>query len=77
MKRVDPILRYVEHMKNVHDVCFQLNSDAKERFGKYILEALFSTWDIDGKGYVELPHFISVAEKYKGGAEQEALELGG
>ncbi|XP_063722704.1 EF-hand calcium-binding domain-containing protein 5-like isoform X2 [Symsagittifera roscoffensis] len=54
----------------------KLNSDAKERFGKYILEALFSTWDIDGKGYVELPHFISVAEKYKGGAEQEALELG-
>ncbi|XP_075243132.1 EF-hand calcium-binding domain-containing protein 5-like isoform X2 [Convolutriloba macropyga] len=54
----------------------KLNSDAKEKFSKFIVEALFTTWDSDGKGYVEVPQFISVAEKYKGGVEQEALELG-
>ena len=54
----------------------QVNTTAQEKFNTHIIEQLLATWDSDGKGFIELSQFIVIAERYKGGAEQEALETG-
>ena len=55
---------------------FQAQREANIIKRRMLLNSVFEMWDNDGSGFLDLDEVETVMKKYRGGEEQEAIDIG-